>query len=150
MKVEFGLGWIKSGKGWQKNFKSQAALSLFEDYLQRLSHFSNISAGKIPENTELKSKTVWICDTSKPAKTLTSEELAKKLSQLLNSGTRELRILIGGPDGFTSDFITRIQPELRWSFGPLTFPHELAAVVAAEQLYRAWTILHHLPYHSGH
>ena len=32
----------------------------------------------------------------------------------------------------------------------MTLPHELAAVVATEQIYRALTILHHKPYHSGH
>jgi 23S rRNA (pseudouridine1915-N3)-methyltransferase len=32
----------------------------------------------------------------------------------------------------------------------MTLPHELAAVVAAEQIYRAFTILHRQPYHSGH
>jgi 23S rRNA (pseudouridine1915-N3)-methyltransferase len=32
----------------------------------------------------------------------------------------------------------------------MTLPHELAAVVASEQIYRAFTIMQGLPYHLGH
>ncbi|MBI4115053.1 MAG: 23S rRNA (pseudouridine(1915)-N(3))-methyltransferase RlmH [Candidatus Omnitrophica bacterium] len=37
-----------------------------------------------------------------------------------------------------------------WSFGPLTLPHEIAAVVASEQIYRAWTLIRKFSYHSEH
>ena len=58
--------------------------------------------------------------------------------------------MIGGPEGFTPGELEAMAPGLRWSFGPMTLPHELASVVAAEQIYRALTILHRQPYHSGH
>ena len=61
--------------------------------------------------------------------------------------TRTLEVYIGGPDGFAPGELDRLQPALRWRFGPLTLPHELAAVVAAEQFYRAWAILRKVPYH---
>jgi len=81
---------------------------------------------------------------------LSSEELAARVETLRDSGIRQLHVVIGGADGFTAQEIEAWKPEMRWSFGPLTLPHEVAAIVAAEQIYRAWTILNHLPYHSGH
>ena len=83
-------------------------------------------------------------------KVVSSEAVAQLLERLQNSGVRKLGILMGGPDGFSKEQIKSLVPDFIWSFGPLTFPHELAAVVAAEQIYRALTIQRHLPYHSGH
>ncbi len=150
MKTYFGLGWMTSGKNWRKSFKSAGALNLFDDYLGRISHFSSAEAGSTPDVSELKNKKIWLCDTSPATKAVSSEDLAKKVSQLLDSGSKELLILIGGADGFTTEDILRFKPDFRWNFGPMTLPHELAAAVASEQLYRAWTIIHRLPYHSGH
>lgn len=93
---------------------------------------------------------LWICEREKGARALSSEALAKELGRCMNAGLQELQIMIGGPDGFTAKELETMKPALRWSFGPMTLPHELAAVVAAEQIYRALTILKNLPYHNGH
>lgn len=81
---------------------------------------------------------------------LSSEDLAAALGREKDAGTRVLEVLVGPPDGFTPADVARLKPTLRWSFGPLTLPHELAALIAAEQLYRAHSILSRSPYHLGH
>ncbi len=93
---------------------------------------------------------IWVCEREKGSRVLSSEALSNELQKCMSSGVQELQIVIGGPDGFMKEALAEMNPRLRWSFGPMTLPHELAAVVAAEQLYRAMTILHHQPYHSGH
>lgn len=75
-----------------------------------------------------------------------TEELAATLNRWLQDG-RDLALLIGGPDGLASACVERA--ETRWSLSPLTLPHGLVRVVVAEQLYRAWTILQHHPYHRA-
>ena len=79
-------------------------------------------------------------------RSFSTEELAKQMTQWLRDG-RDLVLLIGGPDGLAADCLERA--ELTWSLSPLTLPHGLARVVAAEQLYRAWTILQGHPYHRA-
>ncbi|TPW19673.1 MAG: hypothetical protein FD126_2449 [Elusimicrobia bacterium] len=93
---------------------------------------------------------LWLLDRGPGSKVLSSEDLAAALGREKDGGTRTLEVLVGPPDGFTPADLTRLKPTLRWSFGPLTLPHELAAVVAAEQLYRAFSILAKSPYHLGH
>lgn len=93
---------------------------------------------------------VWLLDRSPSSKVLSSEQLGAQLQRVRDGGTKSLEILVGGPDGLSPETVSRLRPDLRWSFGPLTLPHELAAVVAAEQVYRAFTILGGAPYHVGH
>lgn len=73
-----------------------------------------------------------------------SEEWARALQGFLAQG-RDLALLIGGPEGLAPDCLKRAH-EL-WSLSALTLPHALVRVVVAEQLYRAWSMLNHLPYH---
>ena len=149
MITEFSLAWLKSPAPLTKAFKLEGARSLFQEYLRRISHFSKTNYGPLLAKREPGSQ-LWICHTGKAAKTLTSENLAKMLETLRNSGVRKFVLAIGDADGFQQSEIQNIHPDFVWSFGPMTLPHELAAVVAAEQIYRAWTILGGLPYHKGH
>jgi 23S rRNA (pseudouridine1915-N3)-methyltransferase len=76
----------------------------------------------------------------------TSEELARRMDGW-RMAARPLAFVLGGSHGLSPGFLT--SATVRWSLGPLTLPHELARVVAVEQLYRAFTILRGEPYHKG-
>jgi len=58
------------------------------------------------------------------------------LSRWLQDG-RDVSLLIGGPEGLSS----------ACRLSALTFPHPMVRVIVAEQLYRAWSLLHNHPYH---
>jgi len=75
----------------------------------------------------------------------TSREFAKTVGEWELSGRRDVALLIGGADGHTDEL--RAAADVCWSLSPLTLQHELALVVVAEQLYRAYTLRAGLPYH---
>ncbi len=151
MIVHFKLAWLKSGAPLFKAFKAAAGASLFQEYLERLSKFTECKAGGFAADTApAQGAKRWICDRGTGAEMPASEGLAKKIQTYESSGVRELEIVIGGPDGFSPEDLKKLKADMRWSFGPLTLPHELAAIVASEQIYRAWTINRNHPYHQGH
>ena len=73
-------------------------------------------------------------------------ELAERLAGWLQEGG-DVSLLVGGPDGL--DAACRARADGVWSLSRLTLPHPLVRVVVAEQLYRAWSLLHHHPYHRA-
>lgn len=77
---------------------------------------------------------------------LGSEELAEKFGRLRLGGVKAVNLVVGGPWGVDESLVRRA--DLRLSFGPMTFPHELARVMILEQVYRAYAILNHIPYHK--
>lgn len=78
-------------------------------------------------------------------RTLSSEELAGRVRQWEEQPPQRTAFAIGGAEGFAPEILDRADAVV--SLGPLTLPHQLARVVAAEQLYRALTINRGLPYH---
>jgi 23S rRNA (pseudouridine1915-N3)-methyltransferase len=74
-----------------------------------------------------------------------SMELAKKLEQWRDRGTREVRFVIGAADGHSPE--ERAAADLLISLGPATWPHLLVRAMLAEQLFRATSILANHPYH---
>lgn len=79
-----------------------------------------------------------------PGKPQTTGSLAQALrSWQMEGGNTSL--LIGGPDGLSAQ--CRARASQSWSLSGLTLPHPLVRIVLAEQLYRAWSLLHNHPYH---
>ena len=74
-----------------------------------------------------------------------SRDFAKKLAGWQMHGPRDFALLIGGADGHSDDL--RQAADWLWSLSRLTLQHELALVVALEQLYRSYTIQAGMPYH---
>lgn len=75
---------------------------------------------------------------------ISSTQLAKVLDDWRHqSGT--ICFVMGGPDGLHPELLT--MAEWCLSLGAMTFPHMLARVLLLEQIYRAHTILHKIPYH---
>jgi len=79
-------------------------------------------------------------------KTMSSEELSKKLMQFGLSGSNQLTFLIGGSVGLHASL--KQQADLRLSMSPMTFPHHLARVMLLEQIYRGYQILEGSRYHK--
>jgi 23S rRNA (pseudouridine1915-N3)-methyltransferase len=74
-----------------------------------------------------------------------TQQLAEQCADWRMDG-RNISLLVGGPNGLAPECLA--QADQRWSLSPLTLPHPLVRVLLAEQLYRAWTILNHHPYHK--
>lgn len=78
-------------------------------------------------------------------KTLSSPEFARLLARWRDDGAQDTAFVIGGADGI--DPALRAEADIALSFGPMVWPHMLARVMLAEQLYRAASILAGAPYH---
>lgn len=80
-------------------------------------------------------------------KLLDSENFARKVIEQNRLAARDIIFFVGGADGIPSGW--RNQADLLLSLSPMTYPHELARAMLAEQLYRAMALLNNHPY-AGH
>ncbi|MGB5355361.1 MAG: 23S rRNA (pseudouridine(1915)-N(3))-methyltransferase RlmH, partial [Eudoraea sp.] len=74
-----------------------------------------------------------------------SKGFAQKLQKLMNVGTKQLVLIIGGPYGFSPEFKQKAKGSL--SLSNMTFSHQMIRLFLVEQIYRAFTILNNQPYH---
>jgi len=77
-------------------------------------------------------------------RTIDSNALARWLGDLRDRGTRQVIFICGNAGGFPESLRERVAQKL--SLSAMTLSHELARVVLAEQLYRAFAILSGSPY----
>jgi 23S rRNA (pseudouridine1915-N3)-methyltransferase len=78
-------------------------------------------------------------------KMLNSKKFASFFTILENQGTRDIALITGGPLGLSKKVVE--SADFLFSLSKLTFPHDFARLILAEQVYRAFTIKAGEPYH---
>lgn len=78
---------------------------------------------------------------------LKSKDFSGKLESWRNDGVPEIVFAIGGADGHGPDVLSRA--DLKLALGAMTWPHQIARILLAEQIYRAMTIQSGHPYHRS-
>jgi 23S rRNA (pseudouridine1915-N3)-methyltransferase len=124
--------------------------ALMDDYLARIRRFADVQLTELREDStaSLRKLTldpaatvVLLDDAGKPQ---SSAQFAKWLGETRDRGAREIAFLCGGAEGFPEALRRRATQKV--SLSSLTFSHELARAMLAEQLYRAFAILAGHPY----
>lgn len=92
-------------------------------------------------------KTDYVVLLDERGREMTSVDFSSYVQKRMSSGVRRVVFVIGGPYGFSPDVYDRANDKL--SLSQMTFSHEMVRVIFAEQLYRAFTILNHEPYHHS-
>ena len=74
-----------------------------------------------------------------------SIEFASLIDKKMQTVAKRLVFVLGVPYGFSEDVYKRANEKI--SLSKMTFPHDLIRLIFVEQLYRAFSILNHEPYH---
>src|SRR6516225_598532 len=118
--------------------------SAIDDYLERVARMNPIEVEEL-RNAEAalvklernRAATAVLLDAS--GKACDSEAFARWIGELRDRGTREVVFLCGDANGFPDSLRQRVRQKI--SLSPMTYSHELARVMLAEQIYRALAIL---------
>jgi 23S rRNA (pseudouridine1915-N3)-methyltransferase len=123
--------------------------AVFDDYVKRISHAAAIEVIEVRDGAAAIKKldadraaTALLLDAG--GKAQDSDALARWLGEQRDRGTREIIFICGDAEGFPEVLRKRVAQKL--SLSPMTYSHELARVMLAEQLYRALAILSGSPY----
>lgn len=141
--------WIQEGfETYQKRIKGDCQLILKEFPIAKR-HKSGATAQYHQDEERLIRDHIQpralVVALDKSGKTFSTEALARSMSNWMQEYPL-VQCLIGGPDGLAPGLIS--DANLKLSFSAMTFPHFLMRVLVAEQLYRAWSVIHMHPYHK--
>ncbi len=144
---------------WPGKTRDEHLRALIDEYLKRLQRFVRCEVIETREvagadRSGIEKESSRLLDAVPPGSMTvlldvagdewSSHELADELKRWENEAVKELAIVIGGHHGVSREVSARAQK--RWRLSRLTLTHEMARVVAVEQLYRAYTINRGLPY----
>jgi 23S rRNA (pseudouridine1915-N3)-methyltransferase len=142
--------WVTQGfEEYSKRLPRECALQLFEIAPAKRGKTAQPEQWKKEEATRILSAIPsdhFVIALEVTGKSWSTEKLATEIEGWLQDG-RDVSLIIGGPDGLDASCLARA--DQKWSLSELTLPHPLVRVVLAEQLYRAWTVIQHHPYHRA-
>jgi len=139
-----------------------------DEYIKRLSAYANVSiievddlpskekAGeanetkvKNEEGAKLLSKIKpgdYVCALDLDKKEMDSVSFSSHLEEMMVRGGSAVIFLVGGSLGLSDEVKKRANESI--SFSKMTFTHQMSRIILLEQLYRAYKLAHHEPYHK--
>ncbi|MFY0631339.1 MAG: 23S rRNA (pseudouridine(1915)-N(3))-methyltransferase RlmH [Flavobacteriaceae bacterium] len=139
-------------------------IQLIESYQKRLQHYIKFQLEVIPDIKNVKNlsqlqqkekegalilsklqNTDQLVLLDEKGKEFRSIEFANFLQKKMNSGIKQLVLVIGGPYGFSDAVYKKSMGKI--SLSKMTFSHQMIRLFVVEQLYRGFTILKNEPYH---
>lgn len=135
--------------------KNQELKSLIQYYVKLCNKFTDVELVELGKKSEEQisdwmkklGTRIFLTILDENGKTLNSLETSKKCSTIIDGSYTNWIILCGSEHGYSSEF--KKNAKWIWSLSPMIMPHELAATVAIEQIYRSFTILNNHPYHNS-
>lgn len=147
---------------WIGKTKSAPIRALVGEYLDRMGKFAAVEVSELRDRNDAGSDTRRIIDKEgedilartagaafvialdERGRELDSRGLAALIEKHRLAGTKQITFVIGGYGGLSDQ--VRERADLVLALSRMTLTHELARVVLTEQVYRAFTIIHDLPY----
>ena len=158
-----GVSFVFVGKMKEAHFATA-----FAEYMKRLGGYTKCELREIPEQRlgerpsereiaaalarearEIERaipRGAYVCALCVEGEECSSERLAERLAALDARGAGRVCFIVGGSFGL--DAALKRRADLRLSMSRMTFPHHLARVMLAEQVYRAFTINAGARYHK--
>lgn len=134
------------------NLKEKYWTEAVNEYSKRLSRFCKLSIYEIDESEPAKEMNGILkrCSGMKIAlciegKEMSSEKLAESMRKA-EMNYSSITFIIGSSTGL--DERVKDAADLKLSFSPMTFPHQMMRVILLEQIYRAFTINNNIKYHK--
>ena len=155
MKIELAvigktsIGYLKQGiDEYIKRLKHYVPFEI--KYIDDIKNTKNISEDqqKRTEGAKILSlldKSDFVVLLDEHGKEYTSMQYSSYIQKRMLSGAKKVVFVIGGPYGFSQEVYERANDKI--SFSKMTFNHEMIRLIFTEQLYRAYTIINHEPYH---
>ena len=138
-------------KEYEKRLGAYIKLNTIEinDEKVKVENDSEIALAMEKEGNNILSKikdTQYVITLEILGKSISSEQFADKIDNIMLTGKSDVVLVIGGSYGLSDSVKKRSDYAL--SFSKMTFPHQMMRVVLLEQVYRAYRIITGASYHK--